>query len=316
MNMKGRTKSLFSFFPIAILVVTIGQCVGLVVADNSSQFYPTRTPPTITIESPNNSTIYSNRSPLNFTVTYNNDYATDVNTQWINWIGYKVDDKPVVTLQVDLAQGTYPFQRNTTLNLTEISQGQHKLEIIVNFYYTTTIGIYAYNFSSSPVYFGIYTTPPTISFLSPENKTYNTATDLPLSVKVDRSVSWMGYSLDGQVNVTVTGNVTLPELPYGSHRVTLYANDTGSNMGASNVVYFSLSSPEPSIPPTLPSYSTHTSPTPSTSQQPTPSNSDYLTDNNPSLQTNMYWIGATAAAVTAVVAAAILLIRKRRNLLP
>jgi hypothetical protein len=310
--MKRRTKSLFSFFPIAILVVTIGQCVGLAVADNSTQFYPTRTPPAITIESPNNSTIYNNIVPLNFTVTYNNDYAADVNTQWINWLGYRMDDKSAATLQVDLAQNTYPFQRNTTINLTEISQGQHKLEIIVNFYYTTTIGIYAYNFSSIPVYFSIYTTPPVISCLSPENKTYNTTTNLPLSVKVDRSVSWMGYSLDGQVNVTITGNITLPELPYGSHRVTLYANDTRSNMAASNEVYFNLANPQPSTPSTSPpSNSAQASTTPSTSQQPTPSNSASPTGNNAILRADTYWTAATIVTVIIAVIAVAFMLKKQ-----
>ncbi len=52
------------------------------------------------------------------------------------------------------------------------------------------------------------TTPPSISILSPENKSY-TVKDVPLTFTVNETASWIGYSLDGQANETITGNVTL-----------------------------------------------------------------------------------------------------------
>jgi hypothetical protein len=55
----------------------------------------------------------------------------------------------------------------------------------------------------------------------------------------------MGYSLDGQNNVTVTGNVTLSGLSVGLHNVTVYANDTLGNMGASATVAFNVEVPFP-----------------------------------------------------------------------
>jgi hypothetical protein len=48
----------------------------------------------------------------------------------------------------------------------------------------------------------------------------------------------MGYSLDGQDNVTVTGNATLSGLSSGLHNVTVYANDTAGNMGVSETIKF------------------------------------------------------------------------------
>ena len=55
----------------------------------------------------------------------------------------------------------------------------------------------------------------------------------------------MGYSLDGQDNVTLTGNSTISELPNGLHNVTVYARDTFGNEGASETITFYIDVPEP-----------------------------------------------------------------------
>ena len=76
--------------------------------------------------------------------------------------------------------------------------------------------------------------PPVITILSPQNVTYTT-NSIPLTFTVDEAPSWIGYSLDNQANVTVTGNTTLTGLSYGPHRVEVYANDTSGNMGSDKV---------------------------------------------------------------------------------
>jgi len=83
------------------------------------------------------------------------------------------------------------------------------------------------------------TTPPAISIVSPENKMY-TVTDVPLTFTVSEPTSWMGYSLDGQANVTINGNTTLSGSPDGSHSLIVYAKDAAGNIGASETVYFSI----------------------------------------------------------------------------
>jgi len=80
---------------------------------------------------------------------------------------------------------------------------------------------------------------PTISIVSPENKTY-TVSNVSLNFTVSKSTSWMGYSLDGQAIATITGNTTLSGLPAGSHSLTVYAKDTAGNTGTSETIYFSL----------------------------------------------------------------------------
>jgi len=87
--------------------------------------------------------------------------------------------------------------------------------------------------------------PPAIVILSPENKTYAVNTGISLNFTVSEFTSWIGYSLDGQANVTIIGNTTLPALSDGPHHVFVYANDTYGNMGMATA-YFTVDT----IPPT------------------------------------------------------------------
>lgn len=83
------------------------------------------------------------------------------------------------------------------------------------------------------------TSPPSISILSPGNTTY-TINHAPLTFTINETPSWMGYSLDAQTNVTISGNTTLTSMNDGQHQVTVYANNTAGNMGSSETVYFTV----------------------------------------------------------------------------
>ena len=80
---------------------------------------------------------------------------------------------------------------------------------------------------------------PTVSVLRPQHKTYDTA-DISLTFTVNEPASWIGYSLDGRDNETITGNITLAGLSNGDHNLTVYARDTAGNYGASETINFSL----------------------------------------------------------------------------
>lgn len=75
-------------------------------------------------------------------------------------------------------------------------------------------------------------TPPTVVLLSPGDGTVVTR-PVPLVFKVNEGTDWIGYRLDGLANVTIDGNSTLTNLPIGSHKVMVYANDTSGNQGFS-----------------------------------------------------------------------------------
>jgi parallel beta-helix repeat protein len=86
---------------------------------------------------------------------------------------------------------------------------------------------------------------PTVLVVCPENKTY-VGTSVALNFTVSKSVSWIGYSLDGQENVTVTGNTTLIGLSVGAYNLTVYATDEAENTGASKTIHFTIAKePEP-----------------------------------------------------------------------
>ena len=108
-----------------------------------------------------------------------------------------------------------------------------------------------------PIDYGIV--PPKVQIKSPENKTY---AETSLAFTVNRGTAWMGYSLDNRLNVTVsgTGEVSLPNLGQGAHSITMFANDSSGNMGASNTVYFSIDSLAPTIEIMTPQNQTYGSP--------------------------------------------------------
>jgi N-acetylneuraminic acid mutarotase len=94
--------------------------------------------------------------------------------------------------------------------------------------------------------FGYGTVPPEVSVVSPENKTY-AANNVSLIFTVNKPVVWLGFSLDGKEAVTVTGNTTLSGLSSGLHNITVYANDTFGNAGASEAITFTVATePKPS----------------------------------------------------------------------
>jgi hypothetical protein len=59
--------------------------------------------------------------------------------------------------------------------------------------------------------------------------------NVSVSFAVDKSVKWVGYSLDGAEKVVVLGNFTLTDLTAGSHSLTVYATDIYGASGASDL---------------------------------------------------------------------------------
>ena len=80
---------------------------------------------------------------------------------------------------------------------------------------------------------------PVITISSPKGKTYETS-DVPLVVVVNKPLSWIAYSLDGQPEVTITGNTTLSGLALGTHNLTVTAQDTRGLVGSSGTIQFDI----------------------------------------------------------------------------
>jgi hypothetical protein len=97
--------------------------------------------------------------------------------------------------------------------------------------------------------FNLDTTPPKVTVLSIEDKTF-ASSDVPLDFTVSDLVTQVSYSLDGDDNVTIAGNTTLTRLSNGEHNVTVYYADIVGNVGASVTLYFTVAVPN-SFPTTL-----------------------------------------------------------------
>jgi parallel beta-helix repeat protein len=122
---------------------------------------------------------------------------------------------------------------------------------------------YTYNYftfgklTHAVVFEAVDITAPTIMILSPENKTYPSES-ISVTFNLSEPTSWMGYSLDSQINVTISGNTTVSGPLDGSHWITIFANDTVGNMGRSDTVYFSVDTVAPSIVVLSPQNTTYT----------------------------------------------------------
>lgn len=123
-----------------------------------------------------------------------------------------------------------------TANYTGIWTSSSPAVAYGNVYLGTDDGyIYAFG-SPQPV-------PPEVVVVSPVNQTYNISS-VSLVFTVNEPVAWMGYALDDAEMVTITGNITLTNLPNGLHGVTVFANDTFGSIGTSETISFSIDVPE------------------------------------------------------------------------
>jgi hypothetical protein len=88
-----------------------------------------------------------------------------------------------------------------------------------------------------------------IEILSPESNMIYATDSIPLIFTINKVPSWIGYSLDGQENVTISGNTTLTDLQDGWHCLIVYANATCTcgGMRASCRVDFAVDTTPPNI---------------------------------------------------------------------
>jgi len=199
----------------------------------------------IEIHSPQNITYSTGEILLNFTLIYEGqdyDVGYDIGGGVIERISVsKISEEPAPYLTMP------PYVKVTcrgTVVLRDLLDGVHTVTVYGGYYFGGIIQRYEV-FKRTSISFIVDTTPPSISLFSIENKTYDKP-DISLNFTVDEPASQITYSLDGQENVTISGNTTLTEIPYGQHNVTVYAIDEVGNTGVSETIFFSI--PEPPKP--------------------------------------------------------------------
>jgi hypothetical protein len=211
-------------------------------------------PPTVIIFSPNNDTAYSSKSfSLIFNISIAQSYAgfPDIDRIYYrpNWQSSNVEVKPnkansySINL-TDVPEGThlltvYAVQQGRVYTHEGVRQHSNAPDSIAHYYKTFKIT------GSSRIKFTIDVTPPKVTILSIQNKTYDTS-DAQLDISVsETSLSKLSYVLDGQENVTIVENPTLSGLSNGEHSLTIYAADEAGNAGASETITFSIDVPFP-----------------------------------------------------------------------
>jgi hypothetical protein len=233
-------------FSVIILLASLGvQSACPVFANPSVSLDPgsppdlTLIPPVISVYAPRNNTFYN----ASFIVlTYNVSITTLTSSvgspKW--WTSYAADWKEGLgdlnTVLVDM-ESSVAF-KEYSVNLTDIPDGSHRLVVYVTSFLES--GHYANSATSEAMIdFTVDLSPPSISNLSIENKTYNSC-DLPLSFFVGEEVSQASYCIDNQAKVTISGNTTLGGLTSGNHNLTVYVLDKAGNAGESETVSFSV----------------------------------------------------------------------------
>ena len=209
---------------------------------------PPEIPPlAITIQLPENKVYAENSIPIAFTI----QRSYQVTRETYNYSLYMFDEPDLYTCFLDgkemiltpnqvSAETDYYLCKRT---LSGLSEGTHSLVIFVHYTYRFTIWSNTelrHTSGYSGTAFTVNAAAPRVSVLSPKRaKTYNTTT-LPLNFTVSEPAAWLGYSLDGETPVTITGNTTLSGLSNGTHTIVVQAEDTAGSTGASTPITFKV----------------------------------------------------------------------------
>ena len=250
----------------ALLISTIA---GIVIVDCGIADpvpEPERDPPEIWVTCPVDGHTYGGKGVvLTFSVN-KGPYGTYT---FLSPVKYWVDGLPIGQFSDKMDSGWAPVpgtefvSKAFSVTLTALSEGRHSVEITTTANHTQYKKPFGYfwavsSISSGKIYFTIDATPPQVLTQSAQNKTYD-RTDIPLNFTVSEPVSWVGYSLDGESNVTTTENLSnvtafygeleivrtnvntvLTGLSEGSHSLTIYAIDTVGNTGKSEKIQFAI----------------------------------------------------------------------------
>ena len=204
----------------------------------------------IEIHSPQNITYSTGEILLDFTLVYEGqdyDVGYDIDGGAIERISVsKISEEPAPYLVMP------PYVRVTcrgTMVFRDLSDGSHVVTVYGGYYFGGINQRYEV-FKHASISFAVDTAPPSISLFSIENITYGKP-DISLNFTVNELASQFAYCLDGEDNVTIAGNSTLTDLPYGDHNVTVFATDEAGNTGASETIFFTIPEPPEPFPTTL-----------------------------------------------------------------
>jgi hypothetical protein len=150
--------------------------------------------------------------------------------------------------------GLKNFQASIVLPV--LSEGSHRIDVYA--------GAYGGPTHKDTAYFSVDLSPPQITILSPENRTYG-ANPIPLNFSVSEKVSCMEYRLDGVAhtvvfNIISVSGLSLKGLADGVHSIVMYATDLVGHQGSSEIIRFTVDTTQPHISILSPENTTYHSP--------------------------------------------------------
>jgi len=189
---------------------------GSSITSATRTFFSDRNPPEVDLISPSNQS--SAQSPVEFTFKYTDSLSSYAYcTLFVN----------------ETAKGTDNVLKNTEVSWdVSLSKGNYNWDVACN--------DKAGNMGNSGTFFLDVLSLFAVSIISPENKTYGYKDNLPLIFMVSGTPEWMGYSLDGAANVTVSDNTTFDVETECQHVIEVYANDSLGDLGY-DFAYFTVS---------------------------------------------------------------------------
>ena len=226
--------------------------LGTILPDSNTK------PPLVSVFAPENFTIIP-KNVISLSINVSIGESSTACSKYIDEVYYKTDWQinNIYIYESDPTKNVYstePAQFSKMLNLTEIPEGKHSLVVYAKergayhsysdysppiwyfYYYLLEID------GSSTIFFTVDTTAPRIEVLSLEKQTYFTSS-VPLNFTVNELTTQIKYSLNGQEKVTIAGNKTLTNLPFGDHDIRILATDEAGNTGASETIAFVLAVP-------------------------------------------------------------------------
>jgi hypothetical protein len=149
-----------------------------------------------------------------------------------SWVGFSLDNSQVIT---SLA----------TLSLNSLLDGPHSLRMYGNdsagdLYTSQTVDFTVRDHDPPVIQIDAAAIASRTMIFQPD--VFDWAS-IPLIIEINEPTPWIGYSLDDKANKTIYGNSTLiSNLPFGSHKIIVYAKDNGGNTGTSELYTFNLTS--------------------------------------------------------------------------
>ena len=187
-------------------------------------------------------------------------YAMEDNSSQISF-SYSLDNRVNFPLSATLKQSDYVYYYTVSSTLNNLTDGDHTLTVYadcsngtINAIINTEITVDAA--ANTPI------------VVSPLNQTTYNTKQVPLTYTINKEILWSYYSIDSTDNSDLksfNGNISLPTLSEGQHKLTLAVTTNNSDVTTNNptphqtiqTIIFSINTTTPS--PTVPEFPITTS---------------------------------------------------------